>query len=140
MSIPPLEDPALSFIKLPRIRMGDAVLERYQNKLLEIRKKYREEAKTNARFSFYQGECDEDEDKETTAQNMRPPSDNIFAYFLFFPSSQSNESNDWYLYWNPNLECEGNLNLDWNMSSAIYYFIFSLHTGLSAKIEFFKNR
>lgn len=111
-------DPALSFIKLKKIRMGDEVLERYQQKLLEIRDKYRTEEATNDAFSFYHDDS-EDESRPPDKAGFKPPSDNIFAYFLFHPiANQFNETNDWFLYWDPNLECENNANLNWDLSSS----------------------
>lgn len=118
MSIPKYQDPLLSFTKLKKIRMGDFILEKYQEKLLKIREKYRDQADEN--FSFCHSES-VDENKPTTAATMKPPSDNIFAYFLFYPVDAIQRTNDWYLYWNPNSEIEDNSNLNWNYLSRFFH-------------------
>jgi hypothetical protein len=113
----PYNDPSQSFIKLKKIRLGDEVLARYQQKLLEIRSKYRADEATNDTFSFYHDISEETSQPPENRTNFKKPTDNIFAYFLFYPAKKFNETNDWFLYWNPNLECEDNENLNWDLSS-----------------------
>lgn len=72
------------------IAMEEKDLHNYQQKLLEIREKYRKRVENVTGCYFY--------------EDTLPPKDNIFASFPYECKRHHPSCTGWYLVWNPNLE------------------------------------
>lgn len=70
--------------------MEENELKKYQQKLLEIRDKYKKRVDNVTGCHFYEGNL--------------PPKDNIFASFLYECKRHHPSCSGWFLIWNPNLE------------------------------------
>ena len=112
-----------SFLFKKRL-LTDEELDKYHQKLLELREKYQEKISHLSNCKFYSGDV--------------PPTDNIFGSFLYECKRHTPKCQGWFLLWNPNLglnddKLTGSLH---NHCATLEYKVFSKRIQKELEDEF----